>query len=221
MPIYSYRCERCDLSKEVLWKSLPSEAKQKASVCEDCGGKMPRQYDSFEVVGGTNFEVQKAANFAMEKVDQGGRKVPVYKDANGRVHEVRNSKDLDRWQNKDNQLGTPRMIKWYNPLTGETTMVPQRTIMHADPTTGEPMDKGSVVRESVKLIPLSKQFTIPTVDKQTGQRIDPRRGVTVKPETRNLRHSKHCMCVACCMMEKDDGGTYKGGVDSGAFLPRG
>lgn len=174
--------------------------------------------ENFAVIGGTSFEVQKAGNFAMEKIDQGGRMVPVYKDANGKPHEVRNSRDLDKWQNRNNQLGQPRMVSWTNRITGETTMVPQRTIMHADPVTGEPMDKGSVVRESTKLVQLNNKFEIPRVDKQTQYRIDPRKGVTVKPESKPFKHSKHCMCISCCMGDDNDVG-YKGGVDSSKFMP--
>lgn len=219
MPIYSFKCPTCETTKEVLFKSLPPEKKQRESPCDNCDGVMVRDHSAepIHVVGGTNFEVQKAGSFAMKKFDQGGRPAPAFKDANGQVHEVRNSRDMDKWM-KSNQLGKPRMVEWYNAKTGTRTMVPQRTIMHADPVTGEPLDKGSVIREAAKLVPLNREFTIPSVDKQTGVRIDPRSGVTVKPESKPFRHSKHCMCMSCCMGNDDDSG-YKGGVDTSKFLP--
>jgi hypothetical protein len=220
MPEYVFEC-KCGSIKHLLFKSVPSESRRNSSVCDECGGVMERNYgkEGFYATGGTNFEIQKVGSFAMTKVDQGGRKVPVFKDANGRVHEVRNSSDIRNWQ-KNNQSGSPRMVEWRNPKTGEKTWVPQRTIMHADPVTGEPMDKGSVIRESAKLVQLNNNWSPPTYDKQTQYRIDPKTLATVKPESKPFRHSKHCMCVGCCMGDDNDAG-YRGGVDSKAFLPRG
>lgn len=221
MPEYVFECP-CGSIKHLVFKSLPPESKRNSSTCDECGKAMTRNIgaEGFYATGGTNFEVQKVGNFAMPKVDQGGRQVPVFKDANGQVQEVRNSRDIDKWM-KSNQSGTPRMVSWRNQVTGESSMVPQRTIMHADPVTGEPMDKGSVIRESAKLVPLNKNFTIPSVDKQTQYRIDPRTGVTVKPESKPFKHSKHCMCVNCCMSDTDEAGYSSGGVDKKVFMPKG
>lgn len=123
-------------------------------MCGECGKLAERSYadEGFFAQGGTNFEVQKAAMHAMAKADIGGQLAPVFKDENGKVHEVRNSKDLDRWT-KDNQLGVPRMVEWTNRVNGKKSMVPQQTVMRAGPD-GEPLDLGAVVRSSEHMIPL-------------------------------------------------------------------
>lgn len=211
MPEYVFECP-CGSIKHLVFKSLPPESKRNSSTCDECGKAMTRNIgaEGFYATGGTNFDSQKTAAMAMRKADQGGRPIPVYQDVNGRTQEVKSVRDIDKWA-KNNNLGKPRMVEWANPKTGEKTWVPQRTIMHADPVTGEPLDKGSVIRESTQMVALNRKFSIPTVDKQTQYRIDPRTGVTIKQEPKPLRHSKHCMCVGCCMSDTDEAG-YKGGM---------
>lgn len=161
MPTYAFHCS-CGSKAEIFFKSLPSEEKQKHAPCQECGRKMYRDHaqEEFFAVGGTNFDVQKAAMMAVPKEDQGGRLVPVYTDANGKKQEIRNSKDIDNWT-VSNRLGTPQMVPWKNRITGETRYVPKRTIMKADPTTGEPADAGAVIREPAKLVPLPNHLDIP------------------------------------------------------------
>lgn len=218
VPIYSFKCPACETTKEVLFKTLPSHEKQTKSPCDNCDGVMVRDHgaEPIHVVGGTSFEVQKAANFAMKKVDVGGRQAPAFKDANGKVHEVRNSGDIEKWM-KSNQSGKPRMVEWTNSKTGEKSWVPQRTVMRAGPD-GMPLDAGVIIKESAKLIPLNKEYRIPSVDRKTGYRIDPVKGVVVQAPSKPLKHSRHCMCIKCCMSAEDEPG-YGGGVDPSHFLP--
>lgn len=219
MPEYVFVCA-CGSIKHLFFKSIPPTAKQQSAKCDECDADMTRDYaaNTFYAVGGTNFEVQKTANFAMEKTDQGGRQVPVYKDANGKTQEVRNSKDIEKWM-KSNQSGSPRMTEWTNTKTGEKSWVPQRTVMKAGPD-GMPLDAGIIIKESAKLVPLNHEYRIPSVDRKTGYRIDPVRGVAVHAPSKPYKHSRHCMCVKCCMSEVDEPG-YGGGVSADHFLPEG
>lgn len=165
MPTYAFKCS-CGSAKEVYFQTLPSEAKQKHATCDACDGRMDRDIASegFYAQGGTNFDVQKSAAFAMNKVDTGGQLTPVFRDENGKIHEVKSSKDVDRWT-KDNQLGVPRMVEWTNRITGKKSYVPQRTVMKADPVTGEPADAGEVIRSSERMVPLdSKEPPMREVD---------------------------------------------------------
>lgn len=171
MPTYQFKCG-CGAVKAVLFRTLPPEAKQRSSVCEECGGAMERDFanEGFYAVGGTNFEVAAAAAFGAGHVDPTSG-IPRFKDENGRVNEIRSSRDLDKWRTS-NQLGKPRMVEWTNPVTGKTYHVPQRTIMKADPETGEPVDAGAVIRTSERLVPLDgpDEFTPPS-ESRTGRPI--------------------------------------------------
>lgn len=167
MPTYEYRCDACDLTKELFFKSLPSEKLQRQAACDSCGNSIPRIPSEFAAVGGTNFDVQKAAMIAVPKEDQGGRPVPVYTDQNGKRQEIRNSRDIDNWT-VSNQLGRPRMVQHYNPVTGQKSWVPQRTVMKTDRKTGELLDVGAAVREPAKLVPLPDNFDMPS-ESRTGR----------------------------------------------------
>ncbi len=175
------------------------------------------------VVGGTNFAVAKVGAMAMQKIDVGGRPTPAFKDENGKINEVRNSRDIEKWMTS-NQLGRPRMVEWQNPKTGEKSLVPQRTRMVADPKTGEPMDVGTVVRESEKLIPLDKkEFVMPKENRKTGTRFN-QQGVAMDINTRQKKtpgrnHGKYCTCVPCSMSDPDASGGGTGGLDGGFFMP--
>jgi predicted nucleic acid-binding Zn ribbon protein len=170
IPTYVFRCE-CGWGVEKHFKMLPSSAKQESTLCEECGKSAQRDIgaEGFYAVGGTNFEVQKAASFAMRKADVGGQLAPVFTDNNGQVHEVRNSRDIDVWR-YNNGLGKPRMVEWRNRITGEKSYVPQRTVMKAGPD-GMPLDAGKVIRESEKLIPLDSHFEMPS-ESRTGRKLE-------------------------------------------------
>ncbi len=186
MPTYSFRCA-CGSVKDVFFKSLPSEAKQRSASCDACDGKMERNYENegFFAVGGTNFAVANAAAVACKTGSNGS---PVYRDNNGKLHEIRNSGDIDNWR-VDNALGKPRLVPWKNQITGETQMVPQRAVMQADPVTGEPLETSPIInREPTKLIPLDshgQEYTPPSSSK-TG--LPMKDGVLkIKPE--DMTHS--------------------------------
>jgi len=152
MPTYAYKCG-CEFEFETFYKSLPSERLQKGAPCPNCNGTATRDVskDTFYAVGGQQGGIERDMAFAMRK-DQDGR--PIFTDVNGKTREVRNSKDVDFWA-KNNALGRPRLMEYKNPITGERGWTPIRTGgLHLDPQTGEPMDKGSIVRDSEQLVPL-------------------------------------------------------------------
>lgn len=178
MPLYEYSCTDCG-NFEIFYKSLPSEAKQKAAPCPDCDKSASRLLGSFYAGNSQTTGIEVAMGNNALQVDVGGRKRPAYRDANGQMHEVKSEADIRNWQ-KSNQYGTPRMVSWRNPKTGEQSMVPQRVKMIADPVSGEPMD-APVIRESVDLVPI-EHFDMPSETK-SGIPIDPKTGV---PKVRNI-----------------------------------
>lgn len=175
MPLYGYRCaEHGDFDQ--FFKSLPSEAKQKSFPCPDCDQPAQRLLGQFYTTGTQHGGMEDAAAMSMDLVDVGGRKRPAFRDNNGRLHEVKTSKDIDNWR-RNNMLGRPRMVEWTNQKTGEKSWVPQRTEMVADPETGEQMDVGSIVKDSEPLIPLDNTFNMPS-ESRTGVPIDSKTGVS-------------------------------------------
>lgn len=175
MPLYGYKCEEHG-EFDQFFKTLPSEAKQKSYPCPDCDKPSIRLLGSFYTTGTQHGGMEDAAALSMDVVDVGGRMRPAFRDNNGRLHEVKSSKDIDNWR-RNNQLGRPRMVEWTNQKTGEKSWVPKRTKMVADPETGEQMDVGSIVKDSEPLIPLDNTFTMPSESK-TGIPIDSRTGVS-------------------------------------------
>jgi len=163
MPTYRFACS-CGSVKEVFFKSLPSPEKQVRSVCEECGKAMGRDYanEGFAVNGGTNFSIAGEMGKQLTSAVVGGREAPVFRDNNGQVHEIRGVSDVARWT-KDNQLGRPRMVEWRNPVTGAKSWVAKRTVMQADPVTGEVQDRGTVVRGSEPMVELGP-VVIPSED---------------------------------------------------------
>lgn len=174
MPLYEYSCSEHG-QFEHFFKLLPSEAKQKSMPCPDCDAPGTRLLSNFSINGTQSGEMEKAASFGAGKVDVGGRMRPAFTDNNGQTHEIKTSKDIDRWMG-DNRLGPPRMVEWVNPKTGQRSMVPQRVVMKADPISGEPMD-APVLREREKLIPLDNHaFTMPS-ETPDGRKVDPATGI--------------------------------------------
>lgn len=171
MPLYGYRCEEHGYFEQ-LFKTLPSEKKQKEFPCPECDVPSVRLLDSFSVGNTQSSGIEKAMGRNALTIDVGGRKVPAYKDANGQLHEVRRMGDIEHWQ-KSNQSGASRMVQWKNPITGETTWEPQRIKMVAGPD-GMPLDLPTV-KESVKMVPLD-HFEMPT-ETRTGIPIDPKTGI--------------------------------------------
>ena len=186
---------------------------------------MTRDYanEGFAVAGGTNFEIAKVGAMAMQKVDVGGRPTPAFKDENGKIHEVRNSRDIEKWMTS-NQLGRPRMVEWVNPKTGEKSLTPQRSRMVADPKTGEPMDVGTVIREPERIVPLDKKdFVLPKENRKTGTRFN-EKGVATDINTRTKlqpgrKHGKYCSCIPCSMSEPEKPGAGHNGLSSEFFMP--
>lgn len=177
MPLYEYTCPEHG-QFEHFFKLLPSEAKQKSMPCPDCDQPGTRLLSNFMVNGTQSGGIEKDAG-TLTTVDVGGRMRPAFTDNNGQVHEVKTSKDLERYM-ADNRLGPPRMVEWVNPKTGQRSMVPQRVVMKADPISGEPMD-APVVREREKLVPLDAHaFSMPS-ETPDGRKIDPATGI---PKTR-------------------------------------
>lgn len=175
MPLYGYKCE--DHGEfDQFFKTLPSEAKQKSYPCPDCDKPSVRLLGQFYTTGTQHGGMEDAASMSMDLVDVGGRKRPAFRDNNGRLHEVKTSKDIDNWR-RNNMLGRPRMVEWTNQKTGEKSWVPQRTKMVADPETGEQMDVGSIIKDSEPLIPLDNNFSMPSESK-TGIPIDQKTGVS-------------------------------------------
>lgn len=155
MPTYPYRCEEHG-EFEIFFKSLPSEKLQKGHPCGECGKTATRLLAGFYQGGTQHSGMEQEVGLATSQTDIGGRMRPIYKDNNGQVHEIKSASDIDHWM-KDNALGKPRMVSWRNPLTGKVDMVPQRTVMEPDPVTGEPLDKGVVLRESERIVPLGRR----------------------------------------------------------------
>lgn len=153
MPSYRYVCS-CGWRVEKFFRTLPSEDKQIATPCEECGQTARRSFgdEGFFAVGGQHGGVEKAVGMAAQ-TDASGR--PVFRDENGKVHEIRSSRDVDSFQ-KHNALGLPRMVEWRNPVTGEKTWTQQRTRMVSDPVTGEVDEakSGAIVRGPERLTPL-------------------------------------------------------------------
>lgn len=176
MPCYDYRCAEHG-EFDIFFKSLPSEKKQKEAACPDCDAPSPRLLGRFYTTGTQHGGMEQVAETAMGAVDIGGRQRPAFRDNNGRLHEVKTSKDIDNWR-RNNQLGRPRMVEWTNQKTGEKSWVPQRTKMVADPNTGEQMDVGSIVKDSEALIPLDNTFDMPA-ESRTGVPINSKTGVSV------------------------------------------
>lgn len=157
MPLYEYTCAACGMF-EHFFKSLPSEAKQKSMPCPDCDLPGQRLLSGFMVNGTQHGGMEEVAGFANRNVDIGGRMRPVFTDNNGKTHEIKSSKDIDRWRS-DNRLGPPRMVEWTNQQTGAKSWVPQRIKMVAGPD-GEPLD-APVVREQGKVVPLDNHYEPP------------------------------------------------------------
>jgi len=157
MPAYGYRCEEHG-EFEHFFKTLPSEAKQKSMPCPDCDKPGVRLLSNFMVNGTQHSGMEEVTSFAAPSADIGGRRRPVFRDNNGQVHEIKTSKDIDRWRT-DNRLGPPRMVEWTNPITGTKSWVPQRIKMVAGPD-GEPLD-APVVREQGKIVPLDNHYEPP------------------------------------------------------------
>lgn len=172
MPLYEYFCKKCECNFEHFYKSLPSEKKQKEAVCPDCDEIGGRVLSPFLQGNSQNSGIEKAMGNNAMTVDVGGRRVPAYRDANGKLHEVKSEADIRHWQ-RSNQYGTPRMVNWRNPKTGETSLVPLRVKMIADPVSGEPID-APVVRESVELVPVD-DFQMPSRTKNDIP-LDPKTG---------------------------------------------
>lgn len=180
MPEYEYLCTgECACNFSIFYKSLPSEKKQKEAVCPDCDAVGKRVLSQFLMGGTQNSSFEKLMGNNAETVDVGGRKMPAFRDANGKLHEVRTMGDMKLYQ-KSNQYGTPRMVSWRNHITGETSMVPQRVKMIADPVSGEPMD-APTIKESVELVPID-HFEIPSETK-SGIPLDPKTGT---PKVRDI-----------------------------------
>lgn len=175
MPTYDYKCPEHG-EFDIFYKSLPSEKKQKEAPCPDCDAPSQRLLYRFYTNGTQNGGMEDAAAISMETVDVGGRLRPAFRDNNGRLHEVKTSKDIDNWR-VNNQVGRPRMTEWRNPKTGEKSWVPMRTKMQADPISGEPLDIGAIIKESEPLVPLDNNFSIPT-ETTSGIPIDPSTGVS-------------------------------------------
>lgn len=175
MPCYDYKCPEHG-EFDIFFKSLPSEKKQKEAPCPDCDAPSPRMLSRFYTNGTQHGGMEDAAAISMDVVDVGGRMRPAFRDNNGRLHEVKTSKDIDNWRG-NNQLGRPRMVEWTNQKTGEKSWVPQRTKMQADPETGEQMDVGAIVKESEPLIPLDNNFSMPA-QSRTGVPMDSKTGVS-------------------------------------------
>ena len=141
MPSYAYRCE-CGASKVVFYPTLPSEAKQNAAACDVCDKQAKRSIadEGFFAVGGQNGGVEKAVGMAAERDAANGR--PIYHDENGKIHEIRSSKDIDSFS-RHNALGrtiyTDKLVR-----DKDGTMVPA-------PARGA---NGQVLRESEQLTPL-------------------------------------------------------------------
>lgn len=176
MPIYEYRCEEHG-EFDQLFKTLPSEEKQKSFPCPDCDKPSVRLLSSFSAGNTQNGEIEKAVAIGMEKVDIGGRMRPVYRDEDGKMHEIKSMFDINRWK-KHNQNGLPRMVKWKNPKTGEESMVPLRRSMQVDPATGEPAEPlfgiNPIVREAVEMVEVD-HFEMPT-ETRNGIPLDPKTG---------------------------------------------
>lgn len=175
MPCYDYKCP-CGNEFDIFYKSLPSDKKQKEAPCPECDQPAQRLLGRFYTTGTQNGGMEDAAAVSMDVVDVGGRMRPAFRDNNGKLHEVKTSKDIDNWR-RNNQLGRPRMVEWTNRKTGEKSWVPQRTRMEADPETGDQMDVGAIVKDSEALIPLDNDFNMPAESK-TGVPIDARSGVS-------------------------------------------
>ncbi len=175
MPCYDYKCPEHG-EFDIFFKSLPSEKKQKEAPCPDCDAPSPRLLGRFFTTGTQHGGMEEAAGLSMDVVDIGGRQRPAFRDNNGRLHEVKSSKDIDMWR-RNNQLGRPRMVEWTNQKTGEKSWVPMRTKMHADPDTGEQMDVGSIIKDSEPIVPLDNSFDMPS-ESRTGVPIDQKTGVS-------------------------------------------
>lgn len=84
---------------------------------------------------------------------------PIYRDMNGRVKEVRTAKDVDSFTQNlgQNPFAKPRMVEFVNPVTGRKTWEPDRVGgLHPNPVTGEPIEKGQIIRERQQLVPLGR-----------------------------------------------------------------
>ncbi len=182
MPTYTYKCG-CGWEAEMFFKMLPSEKLQKGYPCPECGAMAERGIEPFLVGGTQHGGMEDAAAFAMQKTDIGGRQRPVFRDANGKVHEVKTATDIDKWR-KSNQIGKPRMVEWKNPITGAKSWVAQRTVMKADPVSGEPADLGVVVRGAADIIPLDPNFTMPS-ESRTGRAM--KNGVLVERDPAKIK----------------------------------
>lgn len=159
MPSYSYSCAACGLETVKRYTAVPPEEKRKSTPCE-CGAVALRDYatdiTSVGVTGGQKGGIEKEVGFSMEK-DSSGR--PIYRDLNGKVHEIRSSKDVDAWSQNlgQNPFAKPRMVQYRNPITGVTTWEPSRVGgLRPHPVTGEPLEHGQIIREKEALIPLGR-----------------------------------------------------------------
>lgn len=171
MPIYEYFCKQCDCNFEHLYKTLPSEKKQKEAACPDCDQIGQRVLSQFSAGNTQSSGIEKAMGNNALTIDVGGRPMPAFKDANGKLHEVRRMEDIARWQ-VSNQLGKSRMVEWTNPKTGEKSWEPQRVKMIAGPD-GMPLDLPTI-KESVPLVPID-HFEMPSETK-SGIPLDPKTG---------------------------------------------
>ena len=180
MPTYRYSCD-CGWKVEKFYKTLPSDARQAGAVCEECGKTAPRALgdEGFYAVGGQNGGVEKAVGFASNQ-DANGR--PQFRDENGKVREIRTSRDVDSFQ-RHNALGAPRMVEWRNPVTGAAEWTQQRVRMVADPVTGEVDEakSGAIIRGPECLVPLDGGEFSPPSETVAGRPM--KNGVAVKGET--------------------------------------
>ena len=122
--------------------------------------------EPFFAVGGTNFDAANAAAFGARVGENGS---PQFTDVNGKVHEIRSSKDVDLWRTT-NAVGRPRLKEVKNPVTGERTWVPLTTGgVRFDPVTGEPETQGETIRESAKLVQLDNADPPMPSESRTGR----------------------------------------------------
>lgn len=198
MPTYEFECSTHGRFP-IFFKAIPSERKQKEGLCPDCDLVSPRIPSAFAVTGGALPAMEKITG---SSTDESGR--PYFKDVNGRVQEIRSSKDIDKWCST-NALGAPRMVEYRNPKTGVKSWEALREGgIKSHPQTGEPLD-GPVVRSSERLVPLDggQSEYVPPSESRGGIPLDnglltkkpeeiPVMGGLLDPETKKPMTLKDC-----------------------------
>src|SRR3990167_8436450 len=178
MPSYSFRCA-CGWEIVKRFTCIPSDAKRESTPCEECGNTAARDYDadlkSVSTNGGQKGTIENEVAFGMEKDPSNGR--PIFRDVNGRVHEVRSSTDVEAFKaTSANAFAKPRMVKFRNPITGRTSYEPDRVGgLRPHPVTGEPVETGAILREHQKLVelgPIRGEY-VPPSHTATGIPVDP------------------------------------------------